>query len=179
MQRRTALKQLLILTGGVMVLPSCMHKEEGPSIAIKNLKMSAGDEKLLAEMAGTIIPTTDTPGAKDVYTHLYTMKMVDDCSEPEQQDAFVNGLKGVNKLAKDRFNKGFVDCTGHQRASIVADLENKKIDDKDIESFYTIMKKHTVKGYMTSKYVMTSLIRYELVPGRFHGSFPVTQKATA
>jgi hypothetical protein len=179
MQRRAAVKQLLIIAGGVMVLPSCMHKDEKTSISLKNIKVTGSDEKTLAEIAGTIIPTTDTPGAKDVYTHLYTMKMVDDCSEKEQQDQFVNGLKGVNKLSRDRFGKDFIDCNNDQRASIINDLENKKIGDKDIQSFYAIMKKHTVKGYMTSQYVMTKQIVYKLVPGPFHGSYPITQKATA
>jgi len=156
-----------------------MQKEDTPSISLKNIKLSGSDEKLLAEIADTIIPATDTPGAKDVYTHLYTLKMVDDCSEPEQQQQFVKGLKGVNDLAKDRFGKGFVDCNAHQRASIVSDLDNKKIDNKDIQTFYSITKKHTVKGYMTSQYVMTKQIVYKLVPGPFHGSYPITQKATA
>ena len=179
MQRRTAVKQLLVIAGGVMVLPACMQKEDKPSITLKNLQLSGSDEKLLAEIAGTIIPTTDTPGAKDVYTHLYTLKMVDDCSEPEQQDEFVKGLKSVNELAKNRFGKGFIESSADQRASIIGDLENKKVDDKNIQSFYSIMKKHTVKGYMTSQYVMTKQIVYQLVPGRFHGSYPITQKATA
>jgi hypothetical protein len=179
MQRRTAVKQLLVIAGGVMVLPSCMHKEDKPSISLKNIQLSASDEKLLAEIADTIIPATDTPGAKDVYTHLYTLKMVDDCSETEQQDQFVKGLKAVNQLAKDRFGKGYTDCNADQRASIVNDLDNRKVDDKNIQSFYTITKKHTVKGYMTSQYVMTKQIVYKLVPGPFHGSYPITQKATA
>src|SRR3954463_6458156 len=143
MQRRTAVKQLLIIAGGVMVLPSCMQKEDTPSISLKNIKLSGSDEKLLAEIADTIIPATDTPGAKDVYTHLYTLKMVDDCSEPEQQQQFVKGLKGVNDLANERFGKGFVDCNADQRTSIVSDLDNKKIDNKDIQTFYSITKKHT------------------------------------
>lgn len=156
-----------------------MQKQERSSIALKNLNLSGTDEKLLAEIADTIIPATDTPGAKDVYTHLYTLKMVDDCSEPEQQHQFVNGLKAINDVASDRFGKGFVDCTRSQRAAVIADIESKKINGNDIQAFYAIMKKHTVKGYMTSQYVMTKQVLYKLVPGPFHGSYPVTQKATA
>jgi hypothetical protein len=31
----------------------------------------------------------------------------------------------------------------------------------------------TINGYMTSKYVMTNITKYELVPGRYNGFAPV------
>ena len=171
--RRTAVKQLLIISGGVVIFPSCVHQEDKTSILLKNLDLNAGHEKLMAEIAETIIPKTDTPGAKEIATHIYTLKMLDDCTEKEKQDAFVKGLNEINEISKKKFNNKFIDCTVPQRRDILTDIEAKNGYSKDVQSFYGMMKHFTIQGYITSKYVGTNLVVYELVPGRFHGSFPI------
>src|SRR5207253_8266301 len=106
--------------------------------------------KLLAEVADTIIPATDTPGAKDLYTHLFTMKMVDDCLEKGKQDEFVTGLHQLNNVTRKQYNNDFINCTPTQRQAILIDLENKKTDSKELQSFYSTMKGLTIRAYMTS-----------------------------
>ncbi|HUS02970.1 MAG TPA: gluconate 2-dehydrogenase subunit 3 family protein [Chitinophagaceae bacterium] len=174
--RRHAVKQIIIISGGVVLFPSCVHHEDKTSIPLKNVDLNAGHEKLLAEIAETIIPATNNLGAKDVYTHIYTLKMLDDCTEKEKQDAFVKGLNEINTISKNKFNNKFIDCTVPQREAILTYIESKKVDSKDVQSFYGMMKHFTIQGYMTSKYVGTKLVVYELVPGRFHGTFPIKNK---
>jgi hypothetical protein len=173
MKRRTALKNLLIVTGGVVVIPSCLYKEEAASIPLKYLKVNAEGEKLLAELVGTIIPTTSTPGAKDTYAHLFALNMVDDCFDQSIQDKFSKGVKEVDNLSKDRFNTSFVKCTPAQREQIVAELEKRNEDTDDVGTFYQTLKKLTLQGYLNSKYVMTNVLKYEHVPGRYNGFSPV------
>lgn len=171
--RRIAVKQLLIISGGIVIFPSCIHHKDETSIPLKNLELTADHEKLMAEIADTIIPKTDTPGAKELATHIYTLKMLDDCTEKEQQDAFIKGLNEINNISKKKFNNKFINCTVPQREAILNDVETNKTYSKDVQSFYGMMKHFTIQGYMTSKYVGTKLVIYELVPGRFHGSFPI------
>ncbi len=52
--RRSAVKQLLVITTGVMVIPACVYKRENTSIPLKNIQLDAGDEKLLAEVSETM-----------------------------------------------------------------------------------------------------------------------------
>ncbi len=84
MTRREALRNCFIITVGTALLPSCMQKDKA-SVALKNLEVNTDQEKLIAELSETIIPKTDTPGAKDVYAHLFVLKMVDDCYEKKDQ----------------------------------------------------------------------------------------------
>ena len=156
-----------------MVIPSCLYKEEAASIPLKYLKVDAAGEKLLAELVGTIIPTTATPGAKDTYTHLFALNMVDDCFDRDVQDKFSHGVKEVDKLAKDQFNASFVQCTPAQREQVVADLEKRDEKTDDVGAFYQTLKKLTLQGYLNSKYVLTNVLKYEHVPGRYNGFFPV------
>jgi hypothetical protein len=172
MQRRTALKQLLIIAGGAVIIPSCMNDTTAASIPLKHIKIDGNDEKLLAEVGETLIPKTAIPGAKDVYAHLFALRMIDDCYEKEKQDQFVSGLKGIDKLAKKKFDTVFLRSTPAQREALLAELDGRK-QGNDLYDFYQMVKALTIQGYMTSKYVMTNITKYELVPGRYNGFAPV------
>ena len=89
MERRSAIRNLAVITGGLMFLPSCKSTPGKTSVSLKNIKIDAGQEKLLAEIASTIIPATETPGAKEVGAHLFVLKMLDDMYEKEIQQEYI------------------------------------------------------------------------------------------
>ena len=175
MQRRTALKNLLLVAGGTMLLPSCVHNDKKVSVPLDNLKISADEEELLAQICETIIPATDTPGAKASGVHQFVLTMVDDCSEKSQQDNFIKGLNEVNVLSKKEFNNSFLKSTAAQQKQLLSRIDKKEFEGK-VNDFFQAAKDLTIRGYTKSKYVMSNLLVYELVPGRFHGSFPVKNK---
>lgn len=162
MNRRLAIKHVLIFAGGLALLPSCLREEGKVSIQLQNLDISAAQENLLAEIAELIIPKTDTPGAKELKLHLFVLKMLDDCYEPEKQQQFIAGLKT------------FEVHDGKELAQLVTDANNSKagLSEESIQ-FFKIMKSRTIGGYLNSKYVMSSLFIWELVPGRYNGFFRV------
>ncbi|MEP6846201.1 MAG: gluconate 2-dehydrogenase subunit 3 family protein [Panacibacter sp.] len=172
--RRYAIKQILFVAGGAMLIPSCMEDKSKASVILTNLKIDAGQEKLLAELAETIIPATTTPGAKDISAHLFALKMVDDCYKPEDQQKFVTGMEQFDKACKTQNGKSFVDCTMQQRALLLKDLETKKDQDNELAFFYKSTKQLTIQAYTTSKFYLTNVRVYEMVPGRFHGCVPIT-----
>ncbi|HZF63981.1 MAG TPA: gluconate 2-dehydrogenase subunit 3 family protein [Chitinophagaceae bacterium] len=175
MQRRVALKNILLFTGGTMLFPSCLQQDKKASIPLQKLKVSADQEALLAEVAETIIPKTDTPGAKDLGVHQFVLVMMDDCYEKEDQDKFLNGLSELDKLSKKHYSNSFIKANSQQRQQLLTRIDRKEFEG-DVSSFFSAMKQLTVQGFMKSQYVMTNLIVYELVPGRFSGSFPVKDK---
>jgi hypothetical protein len=91
MDRRSTIKNLLIITAGAALLPSCLQNEKKSSVALKNIRIDDKDEETLAELSEAIIPKTGTPGAKDVGASMFAVMMVDDCYSPDDQAKFVNG----------------------------------------------------------------------------------------
>lgn len=162
MNRRFAIKQVLIFAGGMALLPSCLREEGKVSILLKNLDISAAQEDQLAEIAELIIPKTDTSGAKDLKLHLYVLKMLDDCFGPERHQQFIAGLKNFEGLK------------GKELAELVTAANSGKsgLPEETIE-FFKFMKWKTIDGYLNSKYVMSNLLIWELVPGRYNGFFRV------
>ena len=171
--RRAALKHFLIITAGVTLLPSCMQEKSKASIILKNMDVSAEQEQTLDLLAQTIIPTTDTPGAKETSAHLFALKMLDDLHTKEDQDKFLNGLKAFNKLSEKKFDKEFSKLTDEQRTQLVAGIDGKKDVSDEVTFFYSKMRGLTLQAYLTSKYYLTKVQVYELVPSRFKGCVPV------
>jgi len=175
--RREALRQCFIITAGAAIIPACVQQKSKPLVALKHLDLDENQQQLITEMSETIIPATDTPGAKGTYTHLFVLKMLDDCTSKEEQQQFVKGLKAFDGIAKKKFNRPFVDCTIQQKDELVSNIvnnTNNKEVSEDVAAFYKTMKKLTVQGYMTSKYYLTNVRVYKLVPGKFYGCLPVT-----
>jgi len=172
MQRRTAVKYLFVVAAGSAVLPSCLHKTDKASIVLKHLDINGQQEKLLAEIAETIIPSGSAPGARDTYAHLFVLRMVDDCYDQQNQKSFLAGLNSIDDIASQKFATSFIKCNSQQRNEIVNELETKKGSGEAVD-FYTMMKTLTIQGYLSSKPVLGDIFKYELVPARYNGFFPV------
>jgi hypothetical protein len=179
MERRTAIKDLLLIAGAVTFLPACLNSSGKPSIALKNFSITEKQEQLLAEIASTIIPQTDTPGAKELGAHLFVLKMVDDCYEKEDQQNFIKGLLAIDESTRERFKKSFIDCTVAQREQMLQAIENKEVFPAPVYPFYAIMKQRTLQGYLTSKYVLIDIMKYEMVPSvSYNGYYPIKNLGT-
>ncbi len=173
MERRFAIKQILIMAGGMALLPSCLRDSGKSSIALDHLDVSLDQEHLLADITETIIPKTDTPGAKELNLHLFVLKMLDDCYESADQKLFLDGLNELQDKAQDQFGKTFQQLAVAERGKLLLGVEQDKQASPALQRFYEITKGRTISGYLNSKYVMTNLIKWELVPGRYNGYYPV------
>jgi len=174
MNRRVLIKNLVLVSGGVILLPSCLNKEEKRESrsSFKNLSFTKDQETLLGEVAETIIPETDTPGAKALGLHSFVLTMLADCYEKPEQERFIIGLNLLDNIARSDFETGFVKCTPEQKMELLRTMEAGEAA-PEVLSFYNITKNEVIKGFLNSKLVMTELRKYELVPARYNGYFPV------
>jgi hypothetical protein len=179
MKRRTALRSLALVVGGTLALPAWATRWEAGSLgALPANLASPGQTALLAEIVATIIPATDTPGAKDLGVHLYILKMLADCSGKAEQTRFLNGLDELDKMVRAGYGKSFVACSPAQRLEILQGREAAaKSTPAEPKPFFPLLKNMTIQGYLNSEYVMRDVYKYELVPGRYHGCVPVKLSA--
>ncbi|MEO7960511.1 MAG: gluconate 2-dehydrogenase subunit 3 family protein [Ginsengibacter sp.] len=173
MDRRTSIKSLLVISAGAAIFPSCLQEGKKASITTRNLKISGADEELLSEVSESIIPKTDTPGAKDFSAHLFAIMMIDECAPPEDREKFQKGIKAFEDFSKKIANISFVKASPEQRAQILTSLETKKEVSEDADFFFNSMKKLTLQAYTTSEYYLTKVRNFKLVPGKFYGCVPV------
>ncbi|MCY4778422.1 gluconate 2-dehydrogenase subunit 3 family protein [Sphingobacterium sp. UT-1RO-CII-1] len=155
MNRRTAIKQLFIVAGGIVIASSCSTDSNSASIQLNQIKLKASDELLLSNLVEAIIPETDSPGGKTMNLHLFVMKMLDDCYSEADQQAFLQGLEKAHKNLK----------VGNEVTYLSA------LPEDDV--FKNILKRRTIQGYLNSEYVMKNKLVYELVPARYDGAVKI------
>ena len=170
MNRKSAIRTLLYIAGGTLILPACFRESGKASIDLVNLSISEDDETLLAELTETLIPATDTPGGKELLLHLFVLKMVDDCHTPEEQKQFTKGLSAFSTWSRNELGNEFAVADPDRRTALLGKIGEST--DEDLKQFFSITKRRAIQGYLNSQYVMTNLVKYELVPGRYNGYAP-------
>jgi len=173
MNRRAVIKNFLFVSAGVSLIPACMQDKGKASFLLKNISINGEQEKMLADLSQTIIPTTATPGAKELQSHLFMMMMVDDCYKKEDQDKFIKGMAAFEDLMQKRYSAGFIKLTPAQKKELLTDLEKKNNVPAEAVAFYKTAKRFTVQSFTSSQYYLTKVQVYEMVPGRYHGCVPV------
>lgn len=179
MNRRDALNRVALLVGGSVIgadffLSGC---KTGSSVNTDDL-FDKGTQAFMNEVADTILPRTETPGAKDANVGGFMAIMVRDCYEDRDQKVFKEGLKKLNEACEKKFKLGFVEASPEQRTALLVDLDKEqaaysKTKEKEAPNHYfTMIKQLTLLGYFTSEIGCTKAQRYLPVPGKYVGDYP-------
>lgn len=176
MKRRTLLRQLAVSATAAVLLPSCLLDQKKVSVALNNLKISNIEEELLALLAETIIPETETPGARSLKAHLFALVMVDDCLSKEDREKYLAGMRSFDKTISSMIGKTFAEASVEERVAVLNELEkNRETLPEELTTFYRRSKRYIVQGYLSSQHFLTNVKKYELVPGPdFRGCVPVS-----
>ena len=167
MHRRELLQRVSLLLGGVLspqlsagLLGQVTNA--GPSPA-----PSALEQTLVAELADTLIPPTDTPGAKASGVEHFILRVLRDCYRREEQERFFSALNRFHAGCVTKFGKPFAELAVAQRAEAVLDLA------KADKEFFKNFRQLTIAGYFSSENGATKALEYLPVPGRFEGDTPL------
>jgi hypothetical protein len=175
MQRRDAIKKTALFIGSIAIAPEILARalsNPAPTLA----RLPADRLALLAEMADTIIPDTDSPGAKAARVQDYIAVIVEDCFPPERRPVFWSGLEATEKQCVAFNGKSFVDCTAAQRTAFFQKLEAEQ---RNGDSFWRQLKGLTINGYFSSEIGATQALRYDPVPGGWIPDMPADADAKA
>lgn len=174
MHRREALKNLAILTGGAVLVPSCNFEQDDILAAYKNLKVTESQRALLSQVADTIIPPGEIKGASDLAVQDFILVMVNDCVEAERQALFTSGLQAF-KGYSNKIAGTFATLEASEKEKVIVQglaISHDSTDEteKAIRAFLSLTKRFTIQGYMMSEYIMTQVKPYSLIPGEYNGA---------
>ena len=179
MNRRDALSRVALLVGGTVVgaeffLSGCTAAEKKAA----GLPLTKEDIAYLDEIAETIIPATDTPGAKAAKVGEFMNTMVTDCYTEADQKVFLEGMGKLNEACNKAHGHDFMKASPEHRKELLTSIDkeardyakNKKKEDPN--HYFSLMKQLTLLGFFTSETGATKTLRYEQVPGRYEGCIP-------
>ena len=178
MNRRKAVRNLVIASGGLISLPFWMV---ACRISDKNTHLSSfspAEQDILAKITDTIIPvggplggatssTVGAIGALSVGVDKFLQKLIDDCYEKPVQDNIKKQLAAMDISAKAAYKKSFVDATQQEREAIL--MKGLGSGNKDEKDFFMLMKNETIQRFNTSQKVMEDYLNYKVAPGHYYG----------
>ena len=171
MDRRKAIQNLAVISGGLITLPQWMVSCGVSDSNVHKTSFSIAEQKILASITDTIIPAGNSIGALSVGVDKFLQKLIDDCYEKEVQDNFKSQLEGLNESAKVKYKASFADCTQTERSELLLKLSAS--EDKTEKDFFQLIKSETIRGFNTSQKVMQEYLGYKIAPGHYHGCVDV------
>ena len=114
--------------------------------------LSGRQGRILAEVVETIVPQTDSPGAKAARVHVFVDLMLAHCVAAPEREAV---LKSLDSIGED-----FLTVGESARQARLAQLDVKVL---------ALIRELTILGYFTSEVGATRALAYEAVPGEYRG----------
>jgi Gluconate 2-dehydrogenase subunit 3 len=189
MKRRKAIGSILLVGGATAIGFGGYKWYSLTKIPDKNYLL--GKKSLLADLAETIIPATDTPGAKEAGAVEFMMNLLNECTDAKTLNRFVNGLQDLEKYSHSRFHREFSECSAPEKESVLHYFDQQSESHKSIiekvkdrytgYGFFEILKEYTVYSYCISEKGASLGMRYIAVPGKYLPCIPLepNQKAWA
>lgn len=165
-KRRTLLKNAALGMGALVSLPTWAKGWNTTTIP-QSSKLNQITSQILADIVGTIIPETDTPGAKSLGVHHLIQAIVADCYGKQAFAKLEANVQAINTLARSKYGGEFETISADNRLALLNDaLAN---DTNGLKSAVMQLKQLTIMGYMNSEYVMTNITNFEWAPARYKG----------
>jgi hypothetical protein len=167
MTRRETLRNLFVTTGALVALPSWGREWTKADMFFHVPTFTTSEQALISSVADTIIPPGNSIGALSVGVEKFLQKLFDVCYEPEARENIKKQLANLDLATQKEYGKSFADCDQSSREKMLLKLE-ASIDQSE-KDFYKTIKSETIRGFNTSKEVMTNYLKYKSAPGHFYG----------
>lgn len=178
MNRREALSRVAVIMGGTIIGAEFFLSGCKSGARVAGLPFNTETIALLDEIAETILPATNTPGAKEAKVGAFMAIMVQDCYDAANQKIFIDGITQLDQACNKAHGTDFLSATAQQRTELLTALDKEAKAYKsakkkeDPEHYFTLMKQLTLTGFFTSEVGATKALRYIAVPGKYEGSVP-------
>ena len=176
MNRRDALKTTAVLGGalaGVSLSLDACASERTPDVAHGAFALSVDDQRLLEDVADTMLPTTpSSPGAKAAGVGPAIALLLSDCYDRTAQQRATDGLAALRTLCTERCGGSFTKLSPGERERLLTEIDAEAVR-AGREHWFHLMRDLALQSYFSSEIGMTRALRYIRVPGHWTGCLPL------
>lgn len=183
-KRREALKRAAWIMGGVLSAPTLAGVLNGcsprPELTWVPAFFTEDQARLVMEASETILPETDTPGAKTLGVPGFIEEMVGKIYSENYKNSFLKGLDQLARECRDDMGQDFVSLSKEKRNEFLTkkNEEIKGLNFKRGEKqrpFFWMLKELTLVGYYTTEYGATQALQYMAIPTQWEGCLPLVE----
>jgi gluconate 2-dehydrogenase gamma chain len=131
--------------------------------------LNSDQAQMIALIADTILPHSDTPGATDVGVPRWIDLVLAEYFSEARRAAFLADLGAIDQLALSTSGASLIGLKHHDLLKVMDSLD-AACGSKDLtpaQRGYVQLKELVIYGYFTSKPVQQDLLKVVIVPGRF------------
>lgn len=179
-KRREAIRRTAWIMGGALSAPTLAGLMNGcapkPELTWQPTFFNEDQARLVMQVAETILPETDTPGAKSLGVPGFIEEMVSVVYDEERRTKFVEELTRFNEDCKKNLGDEFIalDAVKQKEFCQKKDAEAKAAPWGDKPVFWSL-KELTIVGYYTTEYGATEALQYIAIPTEQHGCLPLSE----
>ena len=176
LDRRALLLGAVFLVGGAVAL-SRFARHSSKAKANSGPALSGEQFLLLEQVADTLIPATDTPGALEAGVPAFVRDMLTDWASAATRADVIAVLDAIERVAWGQFGAAFLELPAERRLAVLRRFDEDAISRED--PAYSRFKYLVLVGYYQSEIGATQELRYELVPGAWRSCLPLTEVGRA
>lgn len=189
MERRKAIKNTALFIGATLsssalssLMQSCKQQDR---LSWTPVFFSEDQALVVSELAETILPKTETPGAKDLNVDIFVDLMCKKYLGPDDQEHVMKGYDHFTGVCDTLHGKSFVDMDSSGRAKVIERMEQDSnrfnpsiwgspLGKQEPLDFYRRIKQFTLMGYYTSEEIGKNVLKFDPIPGAFQACIPYT-----
>jgi len=151
------------------------------------IHFTQAEADFISELGETILPKTNTPGAKDAMVERFLDTVRPLRYSTEENEKFKDGLNALMEQAKADLGKDFVKASPDKRLEWITTLDKSSFDavkaqpnmPEEEMPFYLSLKEQILVGYFTSEVVAKEYFAFDPIPGRYDPCIPYEEVGRA
>ncbi len=172
MNRRTAIRNIVIASAGTLLIPSCSEIKTTSLLSEGKLLLDAEHKAYLAKISESFLPiqgVSDKIGKPEDFI----LTMLNDCFTPKDIKQFAKGFEQYKSLMKE--SKLKMESSDLEKAiPIVESILKSEPLKEELNFFINTTKNLSIHHLTSSEYYMTEYLDYKLVPGRYEGCVDIS-----
>ncbi len=131
--------------------------------------MNTESAMIIDKIASIIIPTTETPGAKEALVVRFIDGYLQDFSDPEDKNEFKKFMERLQNHSRQQYKKSFSSLHEADQTSVLQYLLDKQ--DKGMQKIHEL----AVTGFCTSELAAKEIFIYDSIPGTWQSCIPLDE----
>jgi len=168
MKRREALRNIVVVSSGSMILSSCDFESFK---VYDNLPFEKSQFRLIRDLQKLILPKTGEIVDIKEDTLDYSLSVLNDCYDKEDIEKYLKGLMEFETHLKEKFNSNFAKLEDEQKWAMISnngEVGNPKASD-EWNYFLKTTKNLAVENFTQSQNFLVNQMEYEYMPNRYIG----------
>ncbi len=167
MKRRQAIRQIVVVSSGLALLPSCDFQSTFfPYKKYQHLALDREQYQLIEALQAAILAPEKMPTSTTETPLDYILTRINDCYDMEDLEKYIKGLKDFQEDIKSKSEEPFKKLKPEQQTQILSDIfldENTS----PIKDFLETNKKLSIEYFTRSEDYQVNHFEYEFVPSRY------------